>query len=70
MIHSDVVPKNFMLGFHGELKTANNDWSVHAPSSRRTTLVGTLGSEDVKIGILGHYLAEMAENYYSRQVDG
>ncbi len=31
-----------MLGIFGELKIADFGWSVHAPSSRRTTICGTL----------------------------
>ena len=31
-----------MLGMQGELKISDFWWSVHAPSSRRTTLGGTL----------------------------
>jgi len=30
------------LGIYGELKIADFGWSVHAPSSRRTTICGTL----------------------------
>uniref|UniRef100_A0A8C9P2R8 non-specific serine/threonine protein kinase n=1 Tax=Spermophilus dauricus TaxID=99837 RepID=A0A8C9P2R8_SPEDA len=35
-------PENLLLGSTGELKIADFGWSVHAPSSRRTTLCGTL----------------------------
>ncbi|TDH69888.1 hypothetical protein CCR75_006246 [Bremia lactucae] len=42
VIHRDIKPENLLLGFHGELKIADFGWSVHAPSSRRTTLCGTL----------------------------
>ena len=31
-----------LLGYKGEIKIADFGWSVHAPSSRRTTLCGTL----------------------------
>jgi serine/threonine protein kinase len=31
-----------MVGLNGDLKLADFGWSVHAPSSRRTTLCGTL----------------------------
>ena len=31
-----------MLGIYGALKIADFGWSVHAPSSRRTTICGTL----------------------------
>lgn len=42
VIHRDIKPENLLLGHHGELKIADFGWSVHAPSSRRTTLCGTL----------------------------
>ncbi|XP_068120583.1 aurora kinase A [Hyperolius riggenbachi] len=42
VIHRDIKPENLLLGSSGELKIADFGWSVHAPSSRRTTLCGTL----------------------------
>lgn len=42
VIHRDIKPENLLLGHNGELKISDFGWSVHAPSSRRTTLCGTL----------------------------
>lgn len=42
VIHRDIKPENLLLGVKGELKMADFGWSVHAPSSRRETLCGTL----------------------------
>lgn len=42
VIHRDIKPENLLIGAKGEIKIADFGWSVHAPSSRRTTLCGTL----------------------------
>jgi len=42
VLHRDIKPENLLLGYHGEIKIADFGWSVHAPTSRRGTLCGTL----------------------------
>jgi aurora kinase A len=42
VIHRDIKPENLLVGLKGELKIADFGWSVHAPSSRRATMCGTL----------------------------
>ncbi|XP_035795581.1 aurora kinase C-like [Anopheles albimanus] len=42
VIHRDIKPENLLLGHGGELKIADFGWSVHEPTSSRTTLCGTV----------------------------
>jgi aurora kinase, other len=42
VIHRDIKPENILISISGEIKISDFGWSVHAPSTRRTTLCGTL----------------------------
>lgn len=42
IIHRDIKPENILLDFDNIIKISDFGWSVHAPSSKRTTMCGTL----------------------------
>ncbi|OMH83915.1 Serine/threonine-protein kinase ark1 [Zancudomyces culisetae] len=42
VIHRDIKPENILMSQDGRLKISDFGWSVHAPTSRRRTLCGTL----------------------------
>ena len=42
VIHRDIKPENLLWDNYGNIKMADFGLSVHAPTSRRTTICGTL----------------------------
>jgi aurora kinase A len=42
VLHRDIKPENLLIGANGVLKIGDFGWSVHAPSSKRVTVCGTL----------------------------
>jgi serine/threonine protein kinase len=71
VIHRDIKPENLLIGKDGEIKIADFGWSIHAPTSRRNTMCGTLDylppemidgaehDEHVDVWTLGILLYEM-----------
>uniref|UniRef100_A0A915PJ56 Aurora kinase n=1 Tax=Setaria digitata TaxID=48799 RepID=A0A915PJ56_9BILA len=42
VLHRDLKPENVLISGNGDLKISDFGWSVHEPSSKRTTVCGTL----------------------------
>jgi serine/threonine protein kinase len=82
IVHRDIKPENLLVGASGEIKLADFGWSFHTPTSRRTTLCGTLdylppeivAGEDhdkmVDVWCLGVLLFEFLVGYPPFQADG
>lgn len=62
VIHRDIKPENLLLSEDGNIKLADFGWSVHAPSSRRKTMCGTLDYLPPEI-VTNHYYDESVDNW-------
>ena len=64
VIHRDIKPENLLLDLTGNLKIADFGWSVHAPSSRRATMCGTLDYLPPEM-VEGKFVSEFISDYHN-----